>query len=66
MGSTIIPAREGIQIRIENEGDERRYILEVADYDFPEFDLTPLLIHREEMEEQIAQLSAGELHECSR
>ena len=51
MGSTRIPATEGVSIRIDDNGDDRRYYLCVPDYDSPEFDLTPLLVPRQPAEE---------------
>lgn len=48
MGSTVIPATEGICIRIEDNGKGRWYYLCVPDYDSPEFDITPLLSSRDD------------------
>ena len=53
MGSTIIPMTpHNASIRVEGDGVNKRYILELTDTGNPEFDLTPLLVSRDDTEDQ--------------
>jgi hypothetical protein len=51
MGATVIG---DLHVRIEGDGDNKRYYLEVADWDMPEFDITPLLVPQEPAQEPVS------------